>query len=89
MLTVVRQVASRLGKKFTHYLHGLCYKHFNARPPGHEPAPGAWDIRYCRYDALHKDYAYEPAWVDFLVSKLSDPATYSSILETKAARNGK
>lgn len=77
---VVQQVASRLEQKFTHYTHGLCYRRFNARLPGKNPQPGTWDARYCLYDTLHKDYAYSPAWVDFLVAKLSDPAIYESVV---------
>lgn len=85
---IVRQVASKLGKKFTHYSHGLCYKHFNVRPPGRNPNPGAWDARYCQYDALHKDYGYRPEWADFLVSKLSDQEIYRAIIENRSDGNG-
>jgi hypothetical protein len=80
---VVRQVTTKLGKKFTHHIHGLCYRHFNARPAGRNPAPGSWDSRYCQYDALHKDYGYSQAWVDFLVGKLSDPATYDGVTQSQ------
>jgi hypothetical protein len=43
--------------------------------------PEVCDNRYCYYDALHKDYVYVPAWVDFLVKKLSDTATYDLIVK--------
>lgn len=82
---VIRQVSAKLGKKFTHHSHGLCYRHFNARPAGQNPAPGSWDARYCQYDALHKDYGYNQAWVDFLFAKLSDAETYDAVLRN---RNG-
>jgi hypothetical protein len=32
------------------------------------------------YDAVHKDYIYTPAWVDFLAEKLIDQATYDLVL---------
>ncbi|MHB2026496.1 MAG: DUF3644 domain-containing protein [Elusimicrobiota bacterium] len=82
---VVRQVAARLGKKFSHHTHGLCYRYFNTRPAGRNPTPGSWDARYCQYDALHKDYGYNQAWIDFLVAKLGDAETYDTIL---GSRNG-
>ena len=80
---VVHQVANKLGKKFNHHYHRLCYLKFNARLAGKNPSPGSWDSRYCHYDALHKDYAYEPSWVAFLVSKLSDAATYDDLAPSK------
>jgi len=76
---VVQQVAQKLGKKFNHHLHRQCYLKFNARPSGNAPSPGSLDTRYCRYDALHKDYGYETAWVDFLVTKLSEQTIYDEI----------
>jgi len=31
-------------------------------------------------DAVHKDYIYTPAWVDFLVERVTDDATYEAII---------
>ena len=72
---VVRQVATRLGKRFTQNMHVKCWKLFNTRPSARSAAPEVCDNRYCYYDALHKDYVYLPAWVDFLEGKLGDAAT--------------
>jgi hypothetical protein len=44
------------------------------------PLPEACDNRYCYYDAVHKDYIYTPAWVDFLAEKLIDQTTYDLVL---------
>lgn len=82
---VVRQVGTKLGKKFTHHIHGLCYRHFNARPAGVNPSPGSWDSRYCQYDALHKDYGYSQAWIDFLIAKLSDATIYDVVIRSRKA----
>jgi len=54
--------------------------HFNTRPAGGSPAPEACDNRYCYYDVLHKDYIYTPAWVEFLIEKLADAATYAIVV---------
>lgn len=76
---VVKQVAARTGRKFTHHIHRLCYLRYNIRKSGKELQSGTWDTRYCQYDSLHKDYAYNNAWVEFLVEKLKDQAEYDSI----------
>ena len=78
---VVKEVAAKLGKRFTFNTHVKCWRHFNTRPATNSPAPEACDTRYCYYDAVHKDYVYTPAWVDFLVAKLNDQATYDLIVQ--------
>ncbi len=78
---VVRQVAPRLERKFTLNSHVMCWKHFNTRPSSGSPTPEACDNRYCYYDVLHKDYVYTPGWVEFLVQKLGDPATYGLVIQ--------
>jgi hypothetical protein len=40
--------------------------------------------QFCRYDAVHKDYVYTQHWVDFLVEKLRDDATYAVVMKPKA-----
>jgi hypothetical protein len=77
---VVRQVAAKLGKKFTLNTHMNCWKHYNTRPAGGAANPEMCDNRYCYYDAVHKDYAYLPAWVNFIVQKLADGASYDLIV---------
>ena len=77
---VAAKVSTRLGKRFTTYDHQLCYQHFNVRPRGGSTDPASCDTRYCQYDDLHKDYAYDPAWVDFLADKLSNAETYAMII---------
>jgi len=77
---VVRNVAGRLGKKFTQHTHMRCWKHFNTRPSGNSANPEVCDNRYCYYDAVHKDYIYTSAWADFLVDKLHDAATYDLLV---------
>jgi len=85
---VAAQVSKKLGRKFSTYDNQLCYRHFNARPKKGAPDPSSCDMRYCQYDDLHKDYGYDPAWVDFLSEKLSDSATYELII-LKNKRTGK
>jgi hypothetical protein len=78
---VVKQVATQLGRKFNMNSHRKCWMHFNTRPTGGSPTPEACDNRYCYYDVLHKDYIYTPAWVEFLIEKLADAATYAIVVE--------
>ncbi len=81
---VVRQVAAKLGKKFTLNTHMKCWKHYNTRPAGGSANPEICDNRYCYYDAVHKDYIYLPTWVNVLVEKLSDNASYDLIVRGTA-----
>jgi Domain of unknown function (DUF3644) len=80
---VSKQVSERLGRRFTTYDHGLCYEHFRIRPPSGSEDPAACNVQFCMYDDLHRDYGYAPAWVDFLVEKLKNPATYQTIMSKK------
>ena len=68
------------GKKFTQNTHVKCWKHFNTRPASGATNPEVCDNRYCYFDAVHKDYVYTQSWVDFLVEKLGDQATYDLIV---------
>jgi hypothetical protein len=59
-----------------------------ARPPvkqdGKVPTEGH-NPTYCIPDALHDDYAYTPAWVEFLLKKLADPKEYEALTSRKTA----
>ncbi len=56
----------------------------NTRPSWNGPSPEVCDDRYCYDDAMHKDYVYTQSWVDFLVEKLGDQATYDLIVNGTA-----
>jgi hypothetical protein len=74
---VVKQVAAKLGKRFTQNMHVKCWKQFNTRPSARSAAPEVCDNRYCY--PLQKDYVYLPAWVDSLAGKLGEAFTYDLI----------
>ena len=60
--------------------------HFKARPPRGAPDASLCNPQFCSFDVVHKDYVYTQQWVDFLVEKLSDPATYAVILPNPPAK---
>ena len=80
---VVSKVVEKLGRPFHMHHHVLCHRHFNVRPSKGAPDPTACDARFCHYDAAHHDYLYTQQWVDHLVEKLADQATYDFILHRK------
>jgi hypothetical protein len=82
---VTKKVSARIGRPFTHYDHKLCFEHFKIRPPSRAADPTACNPQFCVYDALHKDYAYTPEWIDFLSERLSDPGIYKAIVVNKKA----
>ena len=77
---VAARVRNAITRPFTMDSHTRCWRHFSARPPSGSPSPGKCNPRFCHYDALHKDYGYTETWVEFLVEKLSDQATYDLIV---------
>jgi hypothetical protein len=78
---VSSKVAAKLGgKKFNQSSHTQCWHHFKARPPRGAADPSLCNPQFCSYDAVHKDYVYSQQWVDFLVEKLNDTATYAVVL---------
>src|SRR5713226_2008503 len=81
---VVQQVANRIARRFTLNSHARCWRHFNTRPTRASANREQCDNRYCYYDAVHKDYVYTPAWVDFLVEKLNDASTHAVIVRGAA-----
>jgi len=81
---VVSRVAARLnGKIFNQASHTRCWHHFNARPPKGATDASLCNPQFCSYDAVHKDYVYTHQWVNFLVEKLSDDATYGVVMKPK------
>ena len=80
---VAKKVSATTGKSFNTNNHVACYKHFNIRPSYGSPNPEICDNRYCYYDAVHKDYIYKEAWVNFLVEKLSNEEEYSKHFKSK------
>ena len=81
---VVSRVVARLNSKiFNQASHTRCWHHFNARPPKGATDASLCSPQFCSYDAVHKDYVYTQHWVDFLVEKLSDEATYAVVMKPK------
>lgn len=76
---VVREVARRLGKRFTMGMHIKCYKRYTIRPARGATNAMECNITYCQYDIVHKDYVYTDKWIDFLVKELTDDNTYRQI----------
>ena len=74
---VAKQVAARLDRPFSTYNHTQAWKAYEVRASGINPEESKTE--YCQFDAVHQDYVYTDAWVDFLVQKLSDEAEYSRI----------
>lgn len=76
-------IKKHLPWKFSPNDHTRCWKHYEVRPPTNSDDPTRCNSKYCHYDIPHKDYIYTTEWVEFLVSKLSDPENYKEILGRK------
>jgi Protein of unknown function (DUF3644) len=80
---VVRDVASRLKLPFNMTHHFRASVRYAARKPGKFDATGC-DPRYCIPDPLHRDYGWTDAWVELLVSKLTNPDEYAAVTQPKS-----
>lgn len=78
---VAREVARRLGKKFTINDHILAWKRYEVRP--NRFTTTGCDVRYCVPDAVHQDFVYTQEWVEFLVNNLGDDVEYQAVLSFK------
>ncbi|MES1188407.1 MAG: DUF3644 domain-containing protein [Myxococcales bacterium] len=74
---VAREVAKRIGKKFTVNDHTMAWKKYRVRPNGF--ATSGCDSKFCVPDPVHQDFVYTQAWIDQLVQKLSDPVEYEAV----------
>jgi len=82
---VVTAVAARLDRPFGIGTHTQAWKHYAVRPAAGNAHPERTVAQYCVYDPAHKDYLYTQAWIDFLVSELSDPQRYALVAARAAA----
>lgn len=68
---VVKRVKAA-GKKFSMQAHTDAWKKHKARPTNGAKKPDRTDKQFCIYHAAHKDYTYNQAWVDKLISEAPD-----------------
>ncbi|MFH2056223.1 MAG: DUF3644 domain-containing protein [bacterium] len=80
---VIKEITERTGKKFSHYDHQLCFRHFHVRPKTGAEDPTFTDARYCFYDEVHKDYVYKPDWIEFLIQQLRKPSFLGDLYNSK------
>lgn len=64
-------LSEKMGFKFSVALHTKAWKYYKVRKTGTQ-ANGC-NTKYCQYDEAHRDYVYTQDWIEFLLSKLSDP----------------
>lgn len=76
---VVRQVKARLPFRFTMATHTAAWRHFDVRPAGSVQHPERTRADYCIYDEVHKDYVYTEAWIEKLVSDMSNTQVFRDV----------
>lgn len=77
---VVNLVRERLPFRFTSDTHQRAWKHYGVRPATGSAEPEATDERYCKWDRLLRGYGYTRAWVERLVTDLSDASEYERVV---------
>ena len=76
---VVNKVAADIPFNFNMHHHTEAWKHFKVRPKGGSEKPEHTNQNYCIFDKVHKDYLYQPAWVEKLVLELSQPDKFQNV----------
>ena len=77
---IVNLVKERLPYRFTTDTHQRAWKHYKVRPATGSAEPEATDERYCKWDRLLRGYGYTRAWVELLVTDLSEPKIYEDVV---------
>jgi hypothetical protein len=77
---ITKTVGKRLQRQFSMADHVCSWKFYKCRPISGAAKPENTDSRYCVYDSVHRDYVYTQAWIDKLVTELSDATTYELVL---------
>lgn len=76
---VVDQVNAKIERDFTLHMHTQAWKHFEVRPATDATDKFATKTQFCYWNQLVGKYVYTPAWVKFLVRKLSDDEIYDQV----------
>ncbi|MFO3796557.1 MAG: DUF3644 domain-containing protein, partial [Anaerolineales bacterium] len=75
---VVEQVDARIERPFTLHLHTQAWRYWGVRLPNGED-PYRTKSQFCYMNELVGKHVYTPAWVNYLVRKLSDDAVYDAL----------
>jgi hypothetical protein len=78
------QVVAALTKRVPYVInvatHTAAWKHFGIRPANGASNPEKTQGNYCVYDHAHGDYLYTDAWIEKLVTALSDAKTFETVV---------
>ncbi|ROS75586.1 DUF3644 domain-containing protein [Cellulomonas sp. PhB143] len=77
---VVKQVGEQVNIEFTMHAHTQAWRYFGVRPPADSPTPEKTKSDFCRYNDAFGEYVYTPAWVNYLVRKVSEPQVFAKIM---------
>lgn len=80
---IPKLVAEKSGRAFTSDKHQRAWKMFKVRPPSNAPNPAATNKDFAVYHVPYKSYTYTHAWVNFLVEKIADEATWQKLCTFK------
>jgi|GWRWMinimDraft_1066009.scaffolds.fasta_scaffold01494_2 hypothetical protein len=78
-----KQVCDSVSKgtkiKFTINNHSRAVRYYKVKQSKGGKQPENTDKKYCIYHRAHKDYTYSQAWVDYLISRVSDSEELAKI----------
>ena len=65
------------------HMHTQAWRYFEMRPPSDADDKYKTKVQYCYWNKLVKNYVYTPAWVEYLIRKLSDDEIYDAVAAVK------
>lgn len=80
---VVEQVNEKIDREFSMHMHTQAWRYFEVRPPSDADDKYKTKVQYCYWNKLVKNYVYTPAWVEYLIRKLSDDEIYDAVAAVK------
>ena len=83
---VAERVKKASGRHFTVDKHTRACRFFKVRPKSDAHHPEITESKYCIYHPPFKSYTYSQAWIDFLVSEISDNEKWSEVSQFRETR---
>jgi Protein of unknown function (DUF3644) len=66
---VAKEVGKAIARKFSISDHTRAWQAHKIRPSGNIVTPDKVNTKYCHYHKAHKDFTYNQAWLDLLISE--------------------
>lgn len=85
---VVEKVQAQIPRPFNMHHHTKAWRYYKVRPSSDSDDRAQTKSDFCRWNGTWQQYEYTEAWVDYLVRKLGDEATYFEVMRGSTTASG-